>query len=80
MDFTKFYSTQVIKASEVIDSVEKNAKIALTYLPEQVRSAAEMFHNASFEFVRAQNDAWTVYTESLQKAVVPAVKEVKVNV
>jgi len=79
MDFTKFYSTQVIKASEVIDSVEKTAKTALTYLPEQVRSAAEMFHTASFEFVRAQNDAWTAYTESLQKAVVPAAEEVKVK-
>jgi hypothetical protein len=40
MDFTKFYSTQVIKASEVIDTVEKTAKTTLTYLPEQVRSAA----------------------------------------
>ena len=79
MDFTKFYPTQVIKASEVIDTVEKTAKTALTYLPEQVRSAAEMFHNASFEFVRAQNDAWTAYTESLQKAVVPAAKEDKVK-
>lgn len=79
MDFTKFYSTQVIKASEVIDTVEKTAKTALTYLPEQVRSAAEVVHKASFEFARAQNDAWTAYTESLQKSLVPAAKEAKVK-
>jgi hypothetical protein len=79
MDFTKFYSTQIIKASEVIDSVEKTAKTALTYLPEQVRSAAEVVHKASFEFARAQNDAWTAYTESLKQVVVPAAKEAKVK-
>lgn len=79
MDFTKFYPTQVIKASEVIDSVEKTAKNTLTYLPEQVRSAAEVAHKASFEFARAQNDAWTAYTESLNQILTSATKAAKVK-
>lgn len=77
MDFTKFYPNQVFKASEVIDSVEKTAKTALTHLPEQVRAAAEIVHKASFEFARAQNDAWTAYTESLKQILVPATKDTK---
>lgn len=71
MDFTKFYPTQAIKASELIDATEKAAKTALTYVPEPVKVAAEKINQAGFEFARAQAAAYETFAESVQKAFVP---------
>ena len=71
MDFTKFYPTQAIKASELIDATEKAAKTALTYVPEPVKVAAEKINQAGFEFVRAQAAAYETFAANIQTAFAP---------
>lgn len=71
MDFTKFYSTNVIKASELIDATEKATKTALTYVPEPVKVAAEKINQAGFEFVRAQAAAYETFATNIQTAFAP---------
>jgi hypothetical protein len=69
MDFTKFDVTKLFNVSTAIDTMEKGADSAMTYVPEQFKKPVAELNKAGFELARAQAAAFTKFGEAMQKQI-----------
>jgi len=69
MDFSKFDITRLFDVSAALDTMEKSADSAMTYVPEQFKKSVVELNRAGFELARAQAAALTKFGETVQKQI-----------
>ena len=69
MDFTKFDDTKLFDVSAALDTMEKGANSAMTYVPEQFKKPITEINKAGFELARAQAAAFAKFGEAVQKQI-----------